>query len=163
MHLTYSEVKSLLLSSTDPSPAESAGTTQTGGRLNVGAAMAALALLLQERGEGQLPGGFLEDAFAAEQLQQRMLQTSWGQGLLQSAAPSALPQGSSGEGGLQAQAQHRRAALQAKSGGESEEAALGGQAQAGRAAPPATWMAGRGRQLRAGRSLVPQQASPGTV
>lgn len=151
VQLTYAEVKSLLLSSTDPSPPHSAGATQTGGRLNVGSAMAALALLLHERGEGQLPGGFLADTSAAEQLQQKMLQSSWGQSLLLGAAPDGassqpapLPgvgnTAASHQGGQEAQAQGQQASAQAMS---ADEAAARAPAQPARAA--------RRRQLRAGR------------
>lgn len=157
VQLSYAEVKSLLLSSTDPCPAESAGATQTGGRLNVGSAMAALALLLHERGDGQLPGGFLDDSSAAEQLQQKILQNGWGQGLLQGAAPrgatpepSVLPQrgmlASSFQGGEDAQAQGRPATVRASSADAADTAAAPAQAQVGRL--------GRRRQLRAGGFLL---------
>ncbi|KAL4457752.1 hypothetical protein ABPG75_012617 [Micractinium tetrahymenae] len=164
VQLSYAELKSLLLSSTDASPAESAGKTVTGGRLNVGSAMAALALLLQERGDGQIPGGFLADSSAAEELQQRMLQNSWGQGLLQGAAPggsspqpSVVARGGTTASGLprggEAQAQGRQAPAQAMSADGPAEAAPDAQAQPGRAAPLDS-AARRRRQLRAGSSLL---------
>ena len=92
--LTYGEVRRLLLSTVDPCPAASQGASITGGRLNVGAAMAALALLLHERGQPELPGSWLEGD-SAEALQRQLLENPWGQELLTGAGP-ALPKGGSG-------------------------------------------------------------------
>lgn len=86
MRLSHVETKRLLLTSVDASTSpDTAAGTITGGRLNVGTAMRALALVLKERGLPALPGTPTDDA-AALQLRQRMMQSPWGQLLLASTA-----------------------------------------------------------------------------
>lgn len=82
VQLSYDQVKRLLLSTVDPSPGKGATATITGGRLNIGAAMQALSLLLQQQGQPALPGMALEAA-AQDDLRRTMLQNEWGQELLQ--------------------------------------------------------------------------------
>lgn len=104
MTLSYDEMKRLLLSTVDPSPGRAATATATGGRLNVGAAMLALNLMLQDRGLAALPGAALGPA-EEEALRGAVLSTQWGQGLLKeppsvrSGLGSGLGAPSSGEQG----------------------------------------------------------------
>jgi hypothetical protein len=101
--LSYGEVKRLLLSTVDPCPTGSTGATISGGRLNVDAAMAALALLLHERGLPELPGGWLAGD-GAEAVQRRLLENPWGQELLAGSAPTPpTPFDGGSEGSLVAQ------------------------------------------------------------
>ena len=96
VQLSHIETKRLLLSSVDPSASpETAATTITGGRLNVAAAMQALALLLKSRGLPPPPGFSADDAGAVE-LKRRMQQTPWGRQLLAGAAIAAGPAGPAG-------------------------------------------------------------------
>lgn len=96
MKLSYAETKALLLASVDASPEGSAAAAAslTGGRLNVAAAMQALALVLKARGKALPPGLALEDPGMAD-VQRRLLEGEWAKGLLSKpvvpAAPTAAP------------------------------------------------------------------------
>lgn len=99
MRLSHIETKRLLLTSVDPSASpETAAATITGGRLNVAAAMQALALTLKARGLPALPGVAVEDASAVE-LKRRMQETPWGRQLLAGAAGLAGPANPAGPAG----------------------------------------------------------------
>lgn len=98
MQLTYAETKRLLLSTVDPSPTPAtAGVTVTGGRLNVGAAMQALSLLLRQRGLPVLPGAPLEGPTATA-LARRLQENPWGRQLLLQPGAGAAAAGGAGLG-----------------------------------------------------------------
>lgn len=132
VQLSYTDIKRLLLSTVDTSPpGDTADATLTGGRLNIGASMAALALLMQERGMPELSGGWLEGS-AAEELQQKLLQNPWGQELLAEFGPQQAQQadrqldgGSPQEGSEAVQEEDAEGSTADAAAKEEEEGAAG--------------------------------------
>ncbi|KAI3436676.1 hypothetical protein D9Q98_006092 [Chlorella vulgaris] len=78
--LTYTQIKRLLLSTVNAVPCGKAATL-TGGRLNIGTAMQALSLMLQDQGGPALPGVALTAADEAA-LRKTVGLSVWGQELL---------------------------------------------------------------------------------
>lgn len=78
--LTYTQIKRLLLSTVNAVPGGKAATL-TGGRLNIGTAMQALSLMLQDQGGPALPGVALTAADEAA-LRKTVGLSVWGQELL---------------------------------------------------------------------------------
>lgn len=83
VELSYAETRQLLLATVDPLP-DSADATLTSGRLNIAAAMQALAVVMKARGM-KVPPGAVTEGPAAEQLLQRLQASQWAAGLLPAA------------------------------------------------------------------------------
>jgi hypothetical protein len=92
--LTYSQVKALLLATSNACSGTAAVATTTGGRLDVGRAMQALSLMLRQRSGKPLPAMALSAA-EDQQLRQDLLMNAWGRQLLGNGTESLVKGGGS--------------------------------------------------------------------